>query len=206
MTDNARNPVPAGVAALFALCAIYLGIAGAWMLLRPGTIPLSAGAPLLFGLELSGPYMFLLMAIVGGGVAWGLGELNNIVRHAAVLIAIAGIVMLVPSVSAATAMVQAKALAFGGLGMIVRVMVAWYRSRGEVADRFKAPPGTRQGRTHSSLQVGAGTAALGCPGRAQLDRAPAAHYFFARAATLSPTRSLTLNVIFPVFLSPSTTT
>jgi uncharacterized membrane protein YjjB (DUF3815 family) len=87
--------------------------------------------------------MFLLMAIVGGGVAWGLVELNNIVRRAAVLIAIAGIVMLVPSVSAATVMVQPKALAFGGLGIIVRVMVAWHLSRGEVADRFKAPPGTR---------------------------------------------------------------
>jgi len=35
-------------------------------------------------------------------------ELNNIVRHAAMLIAIAGIVMLVPSVSAATVMVQQK--------------------------------------------------------------------------------------------------
>jgi hypothetical protein len=146
MTDHAANPVPTGVraiAALFALCAIDLGIVGALMLLRPGTIPLSAGAPLLFGLELSGPYMFLLMAIVGGGVAWGLVELNNIVRRVAVLIAIAGIVMLVPSVSAATVMVQPKALAFGGLGIIVRVMVAWYLSRGEVADRFKAPPGTR---------------------------------------------------------------
>lgn len=87
--------------------------------------------------------MFLLMAIVGGGVAWGLVKLNNIVRRAAVLIAIAGIVMLVPSVSAATVMVQPKALAFGGLGIIVRVMVAWYLSRGEVADRFTAPPGTR---------------------------------------------------------------
>ncbi len=106
------------------------------MLVRPGTISMSAGAPLLFGLELAGPYMFLLMAVVGGGVAWGLVELNNIVRHAALLIAIAGIVMLVPPVSAATVMVQPKALAFGGLGIIVRVMVAWYLSRGEVADAF----------------------------------------------------------------------
>jgi len=112
------------------------------MLFRPGTVAMSAGAPLLFGLELSGPYMFLLTALVGGGVAWGLVELNNIVRHAAVLIAIAGIVMLVPSVSAATVMVQPKALAFGGLGIIVRVMVAWYLSRGEIADQFKAPPRT----------------------------------------------------------------
>jgi len=145
VTSNPTNALPNGVraiAALFALCAIYLGIAGTLMLLRPGTVPMSAGAPLLFGLELSGRYMFLLMAVVGGGVAWGLLELNNIVRHTAILIAIAGIVMLVPSVSAATVMVQPKALAFGGLGIIVRVMVAWYLSRGEIADQFKAPPRT----------------------------------------------------------------
>jgi ammonia channel protein AmtB len=84
--------------------------------------------------------MFLLMAGAGAGVAWGLVELNNIVRHVATLIAIAGIVMLVPSVSAATAMTQPKALAFGGLGIIVRVIVSWYLSRGEIADQFKAPP------------------------------------------------------------------
>ena len=110
------------------------------MLVRPGTVSISAGAPLLFGLELAGPYMFLLMAVVGGGVAWGLVELNNIVRHAAQLIAITGIVMLVPSVSAATVIVQPKALAFGGLGIIVRVMVAWYLSREEIVEQFKARP------------------------------------------------------------------
>ncbi len=133
------NPPPNGVraiAALFALGAIYLGIAGALMLVSPGAISMAAGAPLLFGLELAGPYMFLLVAVVGAGVAWGLVELNNIVRHAAILIAITGIVMLVPSVSAATVMVQPKALAFGGLGIIVRVIVAWYLSRREVADAF----------------------------------------------------------------------
>ena len=145
MTDNPANPAPNGVrviAALFALCGIYLGIAGGLMLIRPGTIAMSAGAPLLFGLELAGPYMFLLMAAAGAGVAWGLVELNNVVRHAAMLIAITGIVMLVPPVSAATVMVQPKALAIGGLGIIVRVIVAWYLSRGEIADQFKAPPGT----------------------------------------------------------------
>jgi hypothetical protein len=142
VTDNAANPAPNGVraiAALFALCAIYLGIAGGIMLVRPGTISMSAGAPLLFGLELAGPYMFLLMAAIAGGVAWGLLELNNIVRRAAILISIAGIVMLVPSVSAATVMAQPKALAFGGLGIIVRVMVAWYLSRGDVTDAFRRP-------------------------------------------------------------------
>jgi hypothetical protein len=140
MTDNSVNTIPNGVraiAALFALCAVYLAIAGGVMLLRPGTVAMSAGAPLLFGLELAGPYMFLVMAVVGAGVAWGLMELNNIVRHVATLIAITGIVMLVPSVSSATAMVQPKALVFGGLGIIVRVIVAWYLSRGEVADSFR---------------------------------------------------------------------
>jgi hypothetical protein len=143
MPDNPTNPAPNGVraiAALFALSAIYLGITGCLMLFRPGTVSMSAGAPLLFGLELAGPYMCLLMAVVGGGVAWGLVELNNIVRHAAQLIAITGIVMLVPSVSAATVIVQPKALAFGGLGIIVRVMVAWYLSREEIVEQFKARP------------------------------------------------------------------
>ena len=145
MTDGAANPIPNGVraiAALFALCGIYLAIAGGLMRIRPDMISMSAGAPLLFGLELAGPYMFLLVAVVAGGVAWGLVELNNIARHAALLIAITGIVMLVPSVSAATVTVQPKALAFGGLGIIVRVMVAWYLSRGEIAGHFKAPRST----------------------------------------------------------------
>ena len=140
MTDTPADSLPNGVraiAALFALCAIYLGIAGVAMLLGPGRVSMSAGAPLLFGLELAGPYMFLLMAFVGGGVAWGLVEFNNIARHAALLIAIAGIVMLVPSVSAATVIAQPKALALGGLGIIVRVIVAWYLSRGEVAAAFR---------------------------------------------------------------------
>jgi hypothetical protein len=128
------------IAALFAVCGIYLGIVAALMLLRPGTVSMSAGAPLLFGLELAGAYMFLLTAVVGGAVAWGLVRLHNIARHAALLIAIAGIVMLVPLVSATTVTANPKALAFGGLGIIVRVMVAWYLSRREIAEQFKVRP------------------------------------------------------------------
>ena len=142
MTSQSSNPLPAGVraiAALFALCGLYLAILGALMLARPGTVPMSAAAPLLFGLELAGPYMFLLMALVGGAVAWGLVKLNNITRHVAMLIAITGIVMLVPSVSGATVMVNTRALIYGGLGIIVRVIVAWYLARGEVADQFHKP-------------------------------------------------------------------
>ncbi len=141
MINAANNPVPPGVraiAALFALSAFYLAVVGALILLSPGTISMRAGAPLLFGLELWGPYMFLLAALVTGAVAWGLLELRNLFRRAAVLIAIAGIAMLVPSVSAATVGAEPKALALGGLGIIIRSMVVWYLSRLEIADQFKS--------------------------------------------------------------------
>ncbi len=142
MPDNPSKSTPAGVRAvaiLFALCGLYLGAIGVIRLIDPDAISLSAGSPLLFGLELAGPYMFLLTAAISAGVAWGLLKLVNFVRHAATLIAITGIVMLVPSVSSATVMVQPKALAIGGVGIIVRVIVAWNLSREEVADIFKPP-------------------------------------------------------------------
>ncbi|MBZ5655218.1 MAG: hypothetical protein LAO56_08050 [Acidobacteriia bacterium] len=137
---QAPNPLPSGlraIATLFALCGAYLGLGGLLMLVRPGLLGMSVGAPLLFGLELSGPYIFLLMAAVGCAIAWGLVKRNNLARHAAILIAIAGVVMLVPPVSAAAVMVQTKALAWGGLGIIVRVMVAWYLSQAHIADEFR---------------------------------------------------------------------
>ena len=139
--NDTMNRVPSGVravAALFSICAAYLGVLGALMLVRPGTISMATGAPLLFGLELAGPYMFLLMALLGGAVAWGLVNLNNIARHAATLMAIAGVVMLVPPVSAATVLVQPKPLVIGGLGIIIRVVVAWYLSRADVAEHFRS--------------------------------------------------------------------
>jgi hypothetical protein len=137
---ESANPLPTGIraiAALFALCGVYLAILAALMLASPGTVPMSAAAPLLFGLELAGPYMFLLMALAGGAVAYGLLKRNNITRHIAMLIAIAGIVMLVPPVSAATVSANVKLLAFGGLGIIIRVIVAWYLARADVVEEFR---------------------------------------------------------------------
>ncbi len=124
------------IAGLFGLSSTYLAITGLAMLSTPGTISISAGAPLLFGLELAGPYMFLLVSAMGAALACGLYKLSNIARRGAILIAIAGVVMLVPIVSAATIMVQPKTLALGGLGIIVRVMVAWYLWREDVVEQF----------------------------------------------------------------------
>jgi hypothetical protein len=140
VTESATNPLPGSVraiAALFALCGLYLASLAVLMLASPGTISISAGAPLLLGLELAGPYMFFLMALAGGAVAFGLLRRNNITRHVAMLIAIAGIVMLIPSVSGATVTANGKSLAFGGLGIIVRVVVAWNLARAETVEEFR---------------------------------------------------------------------
>ncbi len=141
MSDSPATPLSSGVGAiavLFALCGIYLGIAGLLMLLRPGAISMAVGAPLLFGLELSGACMFLLTALAGIGIAWGLMRRINLARRAAMLVVIAGIVMLVPPVSAAATMVQPGALIRGGLGIIVRVIIAWHLSRAETAQAFRS--------------------------------------------------------------------
>jgi hypothetical protein len=82
--------------------------------------------------------MFLLMALVGIGIAWGLMRRINLVRRAAMLVAIAGIVMLVPPVSAAAMTIQPGALIRGGLGIIVRVIVAWHLSRAETVQEFRS--------------------------------------------------------------------
>ena len=58
---------PAGVTATAIVtfsAAAYLWVLGLIMLVRPGLISMTNGAPLLHGLELAGPYMFLLVAAV----------------------------------------------------------------------------------------------------------------------------------------------
>jgi len=105
------------------------------MLAAPGVVSMALGAPLLNGLELAGPYMFLLMAGAGALVGWGLLRLNNWARRAAIVVGFIGVVMLVPAVSAAAVDFR-PALLWGGLGIIVRVMIIWYLYQTPVAERF----------------------------------------------------------------------
>ena len=135
---------PQGVTAiailLFAIAA-YLGIIGLLMIASPGTASMSLGAPLLQGLELAGPYMFLLTALISVAIAFGLLRLNNWARRGVIFVAIYGVVMLVPTVSSAVIGFQAKALIFGGLEVMLRVMIVWYLFQEPVKDEFsKIPP------------------------------------------------------------------
>jgi hypothetical protein len=131
--------LPAGVATIaivFFLAATYVGAIGAVMLALPGMVSMAWGAPLLGGLELAGPYMFLLLAALGALLGWGLLRLNRWARRAVILVALLGILELVPTVSIAVVELRASPLIWGGLGVIVRVMIVWYLYQEPVTATF----------------------------------------------------------------------
>jgi multidrug transporter EmrE-like cation transporter len=132
------SSIPTGVASIaivFLLAAVYLGLVGMVMLSSFGAASMALGAPLLGGLELAGPYMFLLTAGVGALIGWGLLRLNNWARRAAIVVGFIGVVMLVPAVSAAAVDFRASLL-WGGLGILVRVMIVWYLYQEPVREAF----------------------------------------------------------------------
>jgi hypothetical protein len=132
------SSIPSGVVAVaivFFLAAVYLGLVGVVMLASPGAAPMALGAPLLSGLELAGPYMFLLTAGVGALIGWGLLRLNNWARRAAIAVGFVGVVMLVPAVSAAAVDLRVP-LVWGGLGIMVRVMIVWYLFQVPIKEAF----------------------------------------------------------------------
>jgi multidrug transporter EmrE-like cation transporter len=132
---------PAGVtavAAAYFLSGAYLLVVGLIMLVRPGVVSMAAGAPLLGGLELAGPYMFLLAGGVCVTVALGLWWLHRWARWLAILIAIISVIMLLPSVSSALLDFRIARLAWGGLGTILRVLIVWYLLQEPVHNSFNA--------------------------------------------------------------------
>jgi multidrug transporter EmrE-like cation transporter len=132
---------PAGVtavAAAYFLSGAYLLVVGLIMLVRPGVISMAAGAPLLGGLELAGPYMFLLAGGVCVIVALGLWWLHRWARWLAILIAIISVIMLLPSVSSALLDFRIARLAWGGLGTILRVLIVWYLFQEPAHNSFNA--------------------------------------------------------------------
>jgi hypothetical protein len=112
-----------GIAILFLLAALYLCVIGIVKLLAPDAISLMAGRHFMYGLELAGPYMALL---VGGGyalVGWGLFRLHNWARWAAMAVMVLGVAALVPRISMAE--LGAPVLLYG-FHVALRVAVGWY--------------------------------------------------------------------------------
>ncbi len=130
---------PAGVTALsilFSLAAIYLWTIAAVMLIAPGAISLMSGSQFMYGLELAGPYMALLIGTGWALAGWGLFHLHNWARWAAMLVMTLGIAWLVPKISAAELGVP---LLWYGLQIALRAAAAWYLAQAPaVIDAFAA--------------------------------------------------------------------
>lgn len=128
---------PAGVtaiAALFGLAAIYLWTIGMVKLLAPNAISLMSAASLMYGLELAGPYMALLVGSGWALVGWGLFRLHNWARWAAMLVMTIGIAGLVPKISMAEIGVP---ILWAGLQIALRAAAAWYLAQAPaVIDSF----------------------------------------------------------------------
>ncbi len=139
LTKKPTTERPRGVTAIavvFFAASAYLLVLGLIMVLSPGVIPMSLGAPLLHGLQIAGPYMFLLVAAVGILVGYGLLRLSNLARRAAIVIAIAGMVMLIPKVSADAADISPMFF-LAGSALIVRMMIVWYLWQSWMAEKFQ---------------------------------------------------------------------
>jgi hypothetical protein len=122
------------IGVLFLLAGIYLWTIAVIMLIQPGAISLMSGAPLMFGLELAGPYMALLIGAGWALVGWGLFQLHNWARWAAMLVLTLSIAWLVPKISAAAIGGQ---LLWYGVQIALRAATAWYLAQAPaVVDSF----------------------------------------------------------------------
>jgi hypothetical protein len=131
-----RPAVVTAISLFFFLAAIYLWIIGVVKLFAPNAISLMSASQLMYGLELAGPYMALLVGSGWALVGWGLFRLHNWARLATVVAMILGIAWLVPKISAAELGVP---LLWEGLQIALRAAAAWYLAQSPaVIESFKS--------------------------------------------------------------------
>lgn len=132
---------PTGITTIAALCVIVaIASLGFAALLFTGRVPLSAGAALIGGgLEQLGPIAFILYAVLLLALAAGLAQRWNWARRATVLLAVAGIALVVPAISSAVMDSRILAIAREGLQIIVRVIVVFYLNQEPVKEWFLQP-------------------------------------------------------------------
>ena len=122
------------ISVVFFLAAAYLFIIGVVKLVAPEAISLMSGAQFMFGLELAGPYMALLIGSGWALIGWGLFRLHNWARWAGMLVMTIGVAWLVPRISMAQLGI---AIFWYGLQIAVRVAVGWYLAQApSVVDAF----------------------------------------------------------------------
>lgn len=141
-----RPEAVTAIAWLFGLSGVYLGAVGFIMLIAPlfskeklfsveTTVRL--GRPWLLGMELAGPYAFLISGWFLLFIALELRDLRNWARIAATFVCAWGVFLLIPVVSIAATHFR-WSLLWSGLGIIVRVVVVWYLWQEEVREGFES--------------------------------------------------------------------
>jgi hypothetical protein len=94
------RPAPiTALSLLSAAAAAYLIAVGATMLLSWDTFSFRAGAQLLAGFEIAGPFAFFIGAAAYALIAYGLWTLRNWARYGAIAVAALQAVLAVPKVS-----------------------------------------------------------------------------------------------------------
>lgn len=122
------------ISVVFFLAAIYLFAIGVVKLIAPEAISLMSGAQFMFGLELAGPYMALLIGSGWALVGWGLFRLHNWARWAAMAVMVIGVAWLVPRISMAQLGIP---IFWYGLQIVVRVAIGWFLAQAPaVVDAF----------------------------------------------------------------------
>lgn len=134
---------PAGVTAisvLFFLAAIFLWTIGAVKLVAPEAISLMSGSLFMYGLELAGPYMALLVGSGYALTAWGLFRIHNWARWAAMAVIVIGVASLVPKISMAE---LGAPILWYGLQIALHAAAAWYLAQAPaVIDAFAGKSST----------------------------------------------------------------
>jgi hypothetical protein len=118
------------ISVLFLSAAIYLWTIGVVKLLAPEAISLMSGAHLMYGLELAGPYMAMLVGTGYALVGWGLFRVHNWARWAAMLVMVVAVASLVPRISMAELGVP---VLWYGFQIALRAAVAWYLAQAPAA-------------------------------------------------------------------------
>ena len=118
-----RPAIVTAISALFFVAAIFLWSVGVAKLLAPNAISLMSASPFMYGLELAGPYMALLVGTGWAVIGWGLFRLHNWARWAAMAVMVISVAALVPKISQAEI---GAPLLWYGLQIALRAAAAWY--------------------------------------------------------------------------------
>ncbi len=124
------------ISVLFVVAAIYLWTIAVVKLLAPESISLMSGAQLMYGLDLAGPYMAILVGAAYALVGWGLFRVHNWARWAAMLVLVIAVASLVPKISMAELGIP---VFWYGFQIALRAAAAWYLAQAPaVVDAFAA--------------------------------------------------------------------